>query len=68
MGIDIDGRALYTLLFADNHILIARDEYDTDYMMRKLCESYGKAGLSVNLSKTKFMVIEKYMEIGRIWN
>lgn len=36
MGIDIDASCLYTLLFADDQIIRGGDEYNMDYMMRKL--------------------------------
>jgi hypothetical protein len=48
---------LHTLLFADDQILTAADEYDTEYMMRKISETYDRAGLKVNFAKTKYLVV-----------
>ena len=36
MGIQIDEQCLTTLLFADDQVIIACGEDDTDYMFRKL--------------------------------
>lgn len=57
MGLDINGDFLHTLLFADDQILIAGDEWDIDYMMRKIVDVYDQAGLSVNYEKTRYLVI-----------
>ena len=46
------------LLFADNQILIAADEYDMEYKMRKISETYDRHGLKVNFAKTKYLVVE----------
>lgn len=45
------------LLFADDQILIANDEYDITYMARKLKEEYLKWGLKLNINKTEYMCI-----------
>ena len=38
--------------------MIAADEYDTEYMMRKISETYDRPGLKVNFAKTKYLVVE----------
>lgn len=38
VGIEIDMNCLYTLLLADNHIVIASDEEDLAYTLRKLID------------------------------
>lgn len=57
MGLEIDEDLLHTLLFADDQIIMANDDYDIEYMIRKLSEVYTTAGLKINFSKTKYLVI-----------
>lgn len=57
MGINIDDETLHTLLFADDQIIIAEDEDDINYTMRKLTETYEKWGLKINFDKTKYIVV-----------
>lgn len=33
-----------TYFFADYQVIILRDEYDFDYMMKKLMDTYGEYG------------------------
>jgi hypothetical protein len=54
MGLNINETFLHTLLLADDQILITANEYDIEYMMRKISESYDRAGLKVNFAKTKY--------------
>ena len=56
MGIKIEERFLHTLLFADDQVVIAGDEFDTQYLMRKLTETFEKWGLKINYDKTKYLV------------
>lgn len=51
---------MITLLFVDDHIIVANYEYDIDYMLKKLLNEYQKWGLKIN--KTKFLVIENNTE------
>lgn len=53
MGIEIDRHYLTTLLFADDQVIIARDEQNADYMFRKLIEKYRQLGLNINRTKTE---------------
>lgn len=46
MGTIKDG-TLYTLLFADDHIIIASDIEDASDMLRKLSEQCAKCGLTI---------------------
>ena len=55
MGIPIRDEYLFTLCFADDQVVIAQDEEDLSYMMRKLKEEYEDAGLEINLDKTEFL-------------
>ena len=55
MRIPIDDEVLYTLLFADNQLLLATDRDDISYMLRKLKEEYNKWGLTINTLKTEYI-------------
>ncbi|RZF33050.1 hypothetical protein LSTR_LSTR007966 [Laodelphax striatellus] len=55
MGIPIRGEHLFTLCFADDQVVIAQDEEDLGYMMRRLKEEYERAGLEINLDKTEYL-------------
>lgn len=57
MGINIGESSIYTLQFADDQVLIAQDKDDLQYMTRKIKEEYEKAGLSMNMEKTKYLCI-----------
>lgn len=57
MGISIGNDKLFTLHFADDQVIMAEDEDDVYYMIRKLDEEYRKWGLTINVSKTEYMVI-----------
>ncbi|XP_030753978.1 uncharacterized protein LOC115880821 [Sitophilus oryzae] len=57
MGIPVGKDTLYTLLFANDQVLIARDRDDSSYMFRKLHEEYSKWGLTINTKKTEYMVV-----------
>jgi len=56
MGIPIGDETLYTLLFADDQVVIAGDRDDSSYMFRKLEEEYEKWGLTISHKKTEYMV------------
>ena len=49
--------SLYTLCFADDQVVIAQDEEDLSYMVRKLNEEYTKMGLEINIKKTEYLAI-----------
>lgn len=57
MGIQIDNRPIYTVLYADDQIVVAEDQQDMQYMLAKLTEEYNKWGLQLNMEKTQYMVI-----------
>ncbi|XP_030768112.1 uncharacterized protein LOC115891711 [Sitophilus oryzae] len=56
-GLPVGKDTLYTLLFADDQVLIAVDRDDSSYMFRKLHEEYSKWGLTINSKKTEYMVV-----------
>ena len=57
MGIPINDKFLYTLLFADDQVVVAMDEQDSSYMIRKLHEQYKQWGLDINYEKTEQLII-----------
>lgn len=56
MGIPIEDNYMYSLLFTDDQVIMAGDEYDIEYMMRILAKSYEANGLKNNYSKIKYLV------------
>jgi len=54
MRITLENITLYTLQFADDQVVLARDKDDLQYMTRQLKETYEKWGLDLNLNKTKY--------------
>lgn len=65
-GIMINGRRLTNLRFADDVILFAKTAKDLGHMMEELSNTCQKAGLTVNISKTKIMT--NYLELPIIFN
>src|SRR5215510_2607107 len=57
MGIPINDKFLYTLLFADDQVVVAMDEQDSSYMIRILHEQYKKWGLDINYEKMEQLII-----------
>jgi len=48
---------IYTLLFADDQVVLAMDEQDSNYMIRKLHKQYKIWGLEINYVKTEQLMI-----------
>jgi hypothetical protein len=57
MGIPINDTYLFSLNYADNQIVLAQDDFDLEYMMRKLRQSYSHWGLCENFNKTEYMAV-----------
>jgi len=57
MGLEIQDTKIYSMLFADDQLLIAQDYEDLKYMTRKLIDEYELWGLSLNVKETKYMAI-----------
>jgi len=51
MGLEIQDTTIYSVLFADNHLLIAQDYEDLEYMTRNLIDEYELWGLKLNVKK-----------------
>ena len=54
-GIKIAGRNINNLRYADDTTLMAESEEELKSLLMKIEEESGKAGLKLNIQKTKFM-------------
>ena len=51
MGLEIQDTTIYSMLFADDQLLIAQDYEDLEYMTRPLIDEYELWGLKLNVKK-----------------
>jgi len=51
MGLEIQDTTIYSMLFADDQLLIAQDYEDLEHMTRKLIDEYELWGLKLNVKK-----------------
>jgi hypothetical protein len=51
MGLKIQDRTIYSMLFAEDQLLIAQNYEKLQYMTRILIEEYGLWGLKLNVKK-----------------
>jgi hypothetical protein len=56
MGLELQD-TIYSVIFADDQILIAHDYEDLEYITRNLIDKYEYWGLKLNVKKTKYMAI-----------
>ena len=56
MGLEIQDTTIYSMLFADDQLLIAHDYEDLAYMTRKLRRAW-VVGFKISIKKTKYMSI-----------
>ena len=69
-GIKIAGRNIYNLRYADDTTLMAEDEEELKSLLMKVKEESEKAGLKLNIQKTKIMAsgpITSCKWIGKQW-
>jgi len=57
MGLEIQDTTIYSMVFADDELLIAQEYEALEYMTRKLIDEYEFWGLKLNVKKTKYMAI-----------
>jgi hypothetical protein len=58
MGIHLnDNSYLYTLQFANDQVVLAKDEEDLEYVARKIKEEYEKYGMASSVKKTKYLCV-----------
>ncbi|XP_072392269.1 uncharacterized protein [Diabrotica undecimpunctata] len=58
MEIELKNKYITNLFVADNQVIMANDEEDMDYMIRKLTEEYENWGLTTNINKTEYLRIK----------
>ena len=56
-GVNIGGRRIKCIRFADDMALLAEDERMLNNMLMELNERFADYGMKINISKTKAMVI-----------
>ena len=59
MGVVVDGEHLTHLRFADDILLLSHEPQELQKMIRELSEESNKAGLKMNIKKTKVMMCNK---------
>ena len=66
MGININGKYLSHLCFADDIVLMTVDLHEAQIMLQQLIEDSRRVGLKMNLSKTKIMtnIDDRNIKIG----
>ena len=57
MGLKVRQDMLFTLYFADDQAVIAEDQDDLSYMVKKLDKYYQQAGLTINMEKSEYIVV-----------
>lgn len=62
-GVKINGKVVNNLRYADDTVLIAASEQDLQTIVDKVNECSEKAGLSMNISKTIFMVVSRNQDL-----
>ena len=60
VGLEIQDTTIYSMLFANDQLLIVQDCEDLEYMTRKLIDEYELWGLKLNVRKTKYMAMERF--------
>ena len=61
-GIKISRRNINNLRYADETTLMAESEEDLKSLLMKVKEEWEKAGLELNIQKTKIMASDHFME------
>lgn len=59
VGVKMNGRLINNLSYADDTVLVASTQEDLQRLVDRVHECSERAGLSINLSKTKVMVIAR---------
>lgn len=59
MGIEINGRIINNIRYADDTIILARTSEELQILMKHVANACGQFGLKINKSKTKYMIISK---------
>ena len=67
MGTSIGGRRITNLIYTDDITLIAETKNDLIKIMERVKLASEKAGLYLNVGKTKLMIIEDHGEMANIF-
>nr|XP_032513904.1 uncharacterized protein LOC116767609 [Danaus plexippus plexippus] len=67
-GLNINGENLSHLRFAEDIIMFSEDSKILETMLQQLADESGKAGLTMNLSKTKIMSNSSHTDVIKINN
>lgn len=59
VGVKVNGKVVNNLRYADDTVLIASSEGDLQMLLDRVHECSLEAGLSMNVSKTKFLVVSR---------
>ena len=57
MGLTVNDVQIFSLSFADDQAVIAQDDYDLEFMIRRLYQEYDRWGLQMSLTKTEYLVV-----------
>jgi hypothetical protein len=63
IDISIQNIYVYSLNFVDDHVLLAQDRDDMEYMTRKLKEEYEEWRLTINLEKNIYVCSGEEKEV-----
>ena len=66
-GMNIAGRNIYNLRYADDSILMAESEEELKSLLMKVKEESGKVGLKLNIQKTKIMSSSSIIFMANRW-
>lgn len=58
MGVPLDDNTIYTLSFAGDQVLVAKDYEGIEYMNRNLNDEYITWELEINFNKTQYLYTE----------
>uniref|UniRef100_T1HJ10 Uncharacterized protein n=1 Tax=Rhodnius prolixus TaxID=13249 RepID=T1HJ10_RHOPR len=67
MAVKVGEETLYTLQFADDQVLIAEEEEDLTYMLRKMLAAYSEWGLEVNVPNAIHGVPHDNVSMEGLW-
>ena len=64
LGVPIDNDILFTLLFADDQVIITGEKDNANYMLKKSKEEYDKWSLTINFDKTQDLKVANEEKVG----
>jgi hypothetical protein len=61
IGLEIQDTTIYSMLFADDQLIIAQAYEELEYMTRKIIEEHEVWGLKLNVKKLNIIIIYKHI-------